>query len=122
MQNRESEYESRASQAYSVLGRLWRPHLTSEELAIVSYLIDYTLAEGRETLDATFKQLENGVPAEKGPWPWRLSPLGIPRASFYRACSRLKARRLMNVDIVGGRLSRFSVNWDWLPVAASSAA
>lgn len=106
------------SLAYLLCSRVWRPHLTTTELAIVSYLIDNSHERGLDHFEATYDTMESGVPATSGPWPWEVAPIGVTRAPYYRALARLRAMGLVNVTAAYRKVSRFSLNLDWQPSVA----
>lgn len=97
----------------------WRPHLAADERDLVSYILELTVAWGREALEFTFEQLEAGQPApENSGYTWRVAPINVSRASFYRTLKKLKDRGIVFVEAMHRAFTRIWINLDWRPEEA----
>lgn len=100
----------------NVLSREWGPHLSSDEFRVLHYLIDNTIEWGRRVFDFTWEQIAHGIPAEPGQgWAWKLPPLNMSRATFYRVVASLVAKGAIMRETVHRTCTRLVLNLVWSP-------
>jgi hypothetical protein len=97
----------------NVLFRDWRPHLSSDERDLLSYIYDHTFEWGRTTLDATWGQMSEGVRSEGG--RWRLAPIGMSRRNYFRTIALLKKRGTLIVESEQRKCTKIRINLTWTP-------
>lgn len=100
----------------NIVSNEWRSHLSTDERDLVSYVLDQTIAWGREALELTYKQMSLGIRAPEGSeYTWRLPPICISRTVFYRLLKSLTERGVFLVETVKRRFTRIRLNLDWKP-------
>lgn len=94
----------------------WRKHLSADERDLVSYIMELTVAWGRDFIEYTYDQMKAGVPApENSGYTWRVPPIEIARAQFYRILGRLKEKGAVLVESVERKYTRLRLNLGWIP-------
>lgn len=106
------------SSVRNVVFSSWREHLRADERDLVSYILECTVAWGRDFLELTFEQMSNGIPAREGTgYKWLVPPIGISRSSFYRVVDSLKKRGVLFVEAFHRTFTRIWINLEWNPEA-----
>jgi len=94
----------------------WRKHLSADERDLVSYIMELTVAWGRDFIEYTYDQMKAGVPApENSGYTWRVPPIEIARAQFYRILGRLKEKGAVLVESVERKYTHLRLNLGWIP-------
>lgn len=94
----------------------WPGYLSKFERYFMLFLLDSTIANDFEVLDATWDQLEAGVPGRPNSgWPWYRPPIGMSRATFFRTVKALSVQGAIHYRAVQSKCMYMSVNWDWDP-------
>jgi hypothetical protein len=94
--------------AYQTLNRSWRPHLNVQERDFLCWLLDQTVAWGRDHVRATIDQMVTGT-------NW-LPAVHIPERTLYRTIQALKELGVIE-SATTRRGTLLSINLDWHPVS-----
>lgn len=106
-----SAISSEERNAYrNLLLREWRPELSANELAFLSYVIDLTIEWGRDQLDTTVDQMIEGVPSSDPAWPWQRPPIGIAKRTLERVMRELRDKGVILVEARRNACSIIRVN------------
>ncbi|MFG1210935.1 hypothetical protein V5F72_00765 [Xanthobacter flavus] len=82
----------------------------------MSYIMELTVAWGHEFIEYTYDQMKAGIAApENSGYTWRVPPIEIARAQFYRILSRLKEKGAILVESVERKYTRLRLNLGWIP-------